>query len=294
MHAHALARDEALYVGGRATSWTGEIDPINSGVHLNWAGELLACGILGDKVRTLVVNMGARAQDGPRDPDNLLGTMERLHGALNSAVRLGWEYHAVEPGVGAIDASGQTVVASRAGAFHPVAGRRHRDHGGGARPRRRDRPRRDGPQYRAAVCARPLWRWRRGQLVKRLRGKAAVSTLDARRADGSLAWRASLPLLATQPALDGNGQVVVVGAGIVALDLEGRTVWSAPSTVPLRAAAFGDGTLAVTRGSELQIVGADGTIRQSLRAGEELTTYPAIAADGTVWVASAKMLYAAR
>ena len=60
------------------------------------------------------------------------------------------------------------------------------------------------------------------------------------------------------------------------------------------ATAFADGTLAVVRGTELQIVANDGSIKQSLRAAEELTTYPAIGPDGAVWVASARTLYVAR
>jgi len=71
-------------------------------------------------------------------------------------------------------------------------------------------------------------------------------------------------------------------------------MWSTLSTVPLHAQAFSDGTLAVVRGAGLQIVGRDGAIRQSLRAAEELTTYPAIGSDGAVWVASARTLYVAR
>jgi len=133
-----------------------------------------------------------------------------------------------------------------------------------------------------------------GQLVQRLRGGATVSRLDARRPDGSLAWSTTLPFVPAQPALDGDGRIYVVGAGIAAFDLEGHLLWSWPSTIGLRAAAFADGTLAVVRGVEVQIVARDGKIKQSFRAAEELTTYPAIASDGSVWVASAKTLYVVR
>ncbi len=83
----------------------------------------------------------------------------------------------------------------------------------------------------------------------------------------------------------------VAGAGLAALDLEGRTLWSLPQSTPLRAQAFAEGTLVVVKGTQLQIVGRDGTVRQTFGAEEELTSYPAIAADGSVWVASVKTLY---
>jgi hypothetical protein len=121
-----------------------------------------------------------------------------------------------------------------------------------------------------------------------------VSRVDARRPDGSLAWSVSATFRATQPPIDGDGRVYLVGSGIAAFDLDGRPLWSSPSSAPLRAQAFVDGTLAIVRGSEIQMVGTDGAIRQSFRTEDELTTYPAIASDGSVWVASAKMLYVVR
>jgi outer membrane protein assembly factor BamB len=123
---------------------------------------------------------------------------------------------------------------------------------------------------------------------------SAVSQLEARRGDGSLAWRTPLTFLATQPPVDGGDRVYVIGAGIAALDLTGRVLWSSSSGERLRVQAFADGTLAVVRGRVLEIVSAEGNVRQSFMAGEELTTYPAIDADGQVWVASAKTLYRTR
>ncbi len=133
-----------------------------------------------------------------------------------------------------------------------------------------------------------------GQYIKSVSEDLTTTRIDARLPDGSLAWRVSLPFLAGQPAIDGNGRVYVVGTGIAALDLSGHVLWSAASSVPMRATAFADGTLAVVRGSALQIVASDGGIRQQFLAAEELTTYPAIGSDGAVWVASAKTLYVAR
>ncbi|TMA22735.1 MAG: hypothetical protein E6J85_03905 [Deltaproteobacteria bacterium] len=120
------------------------------------------------------------------------------------------------------------------------------------------------------------------------------SRLDALRGDGSLAWSVRVPFLARQPPIDGNGRVYLVGLGVAAIDLEGKMLWLNPSPVPVRASAFADGTLALARGSELQIMAPDGSVRQTLRAGEELTSFPAIGPDASVWVASAKTLYVAR
>ncbi len=91
-----------------------------------------------------------------------------------------------------------------------------------------------------------------GQYIKSVSEDLTTTRIDARLPDGSLAWRASLPFLAGQPAIDGNGRVYVVGTGIAALDLRGHVLWSAASSVPMRATAFADGTLAVVRGSALR------------------------------------------
>jgi hypothetical protein len=291
---HVLAREEGFYVAGRAASWTGVLDPVNSGATVAFGGELLACAIQGEQLRTLVANNGLMTNDGPSDPDNTTAEMESLHGP-NSAVRLGWVYRAVEPAVGAIDGGAHTVVALPSGRLVVLSPQGE-------------------PQSKEAVLALDVaidpgatdlsivppfalllyGGGDAGRLAKRRDAGAATSRLDARRPDGSLAWRASLSFLATQPAIDGDHRVYVVGAGIAALDLDGHTLWSSASTLPLRATAFADGTLAVVRGSELQIVANDGSIKQSLRAVEELTTYPAIGPDGAVWVASARTLYVAR
>jgi hypothetical protein len=122
-------------------------------------------------------------------------------------------------------------------------------------------------------------------------------TLHALDAGLAEVWSAALPIApGEEPPIDGGGgRVVVVGNGIASLE-QGRVLWSAPSAVPLLATAFEDGTLAVAKGSELELVDRDGTIRQSLHAGagESITTPPAIAADGAVWVATTKAIYVAR
>jgi hypothetical protein len=60
--------------------------------------------------------------------------------------------------------------------------------------------------------------------------------------------------------------------------------------------AFQDGALAVAVGPELRIVNRDGQIRQRYNTAEHepITTPPAIASDGSVWVGSATALYVAR
>lgn len=293
-YGHVLARDEALYVAGRATSWSGAVDDLDTLAYIGPGGALLSITIQGEEVRTLTASLGLTTHTGGPEPDRVTATMQRLR-AVNEAKRVGWEYAAQQPGVGAIDGAGHAVIALPTGRLVVLAAE------GDLRTAYAivslDVPIDGGATDLSVVPPFALVLYGggdTGSIAQRWGQGAATSRLDARRPDGSLAWHASLPFLATQPALDGGDHVYVVGAGITALDLEGRTVWSSASPVPLRAAAFADGTLAVVRGSELQIVGADGAIRQSLRAAEELTTYPAIAADGSVWVASATSLYAAR
>jgi hypothetical protein len=128
-------------------------------------------------------------------------------------------------------------------------------------------------------------------------GDDAGGTLHCLSFDGSERWSLRLPFASgEEPPVDaGDGRVVVTGAGLASIE-NGRVLWSAPSKTPVLATAFQDGTLAVTTGPELRIVDRDGSIRQSLRASEDdvITTPPAIAHDGTVWVATQKALYVAR
>jgi hypothetical protein len=99
-----------------------------------------------------------------------------------------------------------------------------------------------------------------------------------------------------QPPIDvTDGRLVITGAGLAAVE-KGKIVWWQPSTTAVRATAFVDGTLAVAVGPELRIVSRDGAIRQSFHTdeGDVITTPPAIAPDGTIWVATSKALYVAR
>jgi hypothetical protein len=291
---HVLARDEALYVSGVPTTWSGAIDQDAVEAYVGQSGELLASIVEGDEARMLTINLGLSGPDGPTEPDHMVEETVHLHGP-NAATRSVWSYGVSEPGVGAIDARGETVLALESG--HLVVLWPDGDAKTGRAIVALDAPIDRGATDLSVVPPFAMVLYGGGDagpLVRRWSAGTSSSRLDARRADGSLAWRASLPFLATQPPLDGDHRVYVVGSGIVALDLEGHTLWTLAAAAPLRAATFSDGTLAVVGGDEVRIFGADGAVRRSFRAHEELTTYPAIASDGAVWIASAKTLYVVR
>jgi hypothetical protein len=103
-----------------------------------------------------------------------------------------------------------------------------------------------------------------------------------------------LPMLATQPPIWGGGQrVYVIGNGLAALDA-GKAVWSLTLDEAAYATSFADGSLAVAHGSQISFRDSTGALTQSFRANEPLMTPPAIASDGSVWVASSSALYAVR
>ncbi|MFO7177517.1 MAG: hypothetical protein DIU78_002350 [Pseudomonadota bacterium] len=113
--------------------------------------------------------------------------------------------------------------------------------------------------------------------------------------NGKELWRVAIPFEATQPPVDGGkGRVYVAGKGFAAVE-DGKLLYAHPGDQQW-ATAFEDGTVALAIGPELRIIDRDGTIRQSLRTkdGERLTTPPAIASDGTIWVGSETTLYHAR
>ena len=292
-NAHALAHDDALYASGRSVSWAGTLDSVNYGPVINGAGELLACAVRGDDIRSLVVNNGLPQNELPTDPDHTVARLERPHDA-NVLRSMGLTYSVNEVAVGAIDGSGQTVLALPSGRLVVLSPEGDpeddaRDH----RTGRGDRQGRDGPERGPPVRDRPLRRRRRRRArpaTQRRRDRDAGRRAKGRR----LARVARVAPLRRDPARARRQRPRLPrGQGYRGAGPDGRTLWSVASAVQLRAAAFADGTLAVVRGRDVQIVGRDGAIRQSFRAAEELTTYPAIAADG-IWVASAKTLYAAR
>lgn len=125
-----------------------------------------------------------------------------------------------------------------------------------------------------------------------LQWKSGVVGVDSH---GDDLWEVEVPFRVLSPPLaGGRGTVVVVGDGIAALD-GSKVVWTRPSATPMRASAFADGVLAVTTGRDLWLIESDGRDRLHLRTRDEpITTAPAIASDGSVWVASREALYVAR
>jgi outer membrane protein assembly factor BamB len=106
-------------------------------------------------------------------------------------------------------------------------------------------------------------------------------------------WRATVPFEGLQPPIAGNGgRLYVAGNGLAAVE-DGKVVWSMKSETLTRATAFADGTLAVAVGPALRIVDSGGHIKQEFRTadGEDITTPPAIAGDGAVYVGTAKRVY---
>ncbi len=123
-------------------------------------------------------------------------------------------------------------------------------------------------------------------------------------ADGAEMWRASVPFGATEPAVDASGgRVIIAGRGVVALE-EGKVVWSFDADRAAMATAFGDGSLAIVLGPELRLVDRDGDSIARLMSppeppatdgpGPPFVTPPAVAADGSIWVATERRLFVAR
>jgi hypothetical protein len=108
---------------------------------------------------------------------------------------------------------------------------------------------------------------------------------------GREAWRLDLPFEAHQPAAWGGGErAYVAGDGIAAIE-GGRVEWSMPRRGPARVTAFAEGELALAVGSSLEIVSRDGAVLQTFAADGEILTRPAIAGDGSIFVATASSLF---
>lgn len=123
---------------------------------------------------------------------------------------------------------------------------------------------------------------------------AAGTKLHALRGDGAEAWSVAVPWAVRQPPIDGGqGRVYLVGHGLATID-HGELTSLVPSELPLYATAFADGSLAVVAGKELRLLTRAGKLDGKLEALEPLLTPPAIAGDGSVWVASGEAVYIAR
>ncbi len=122
---------------------------------------------------------------------------------------------------------------------------------------------------------------------------SVVHMLDAA---GKQAWEATVPFVADAPPIDaGGGRVAVAGAGFAAVE-GGKTLWAQTSKSRVFATALADGSALVAVGPELRVTNRDGAILQALRVpeGDAIVAPPAVAADGTAWVATAKALYVVR
>jgi hypothetical protein len=104
-----------------------------------------------------------------------------------------------------------------------------------------------------------------------------------------------IPFEVLQPPIEGTDRFYLAGRGLAAVSPRG-VEWQWPSSQIIFATAFADGTLAVSAGSELRIIAPNGTLRQTLKLSGPgpITTPPAIAPDGSLYVATAEHLYVAR
>jgi PQQ-like domain len=124
-------------------------------------------------------------------------------------------------------------------------------------------------------------------------GAVGLHLLDT---TGKELWRTTIAFAVDAPPIDaGGGRVYLAGAGFAAAE-GGKVLWSHPSSSRVFATALGDGSALVAVGAELRATSRDGAIVQTLRVpdGDSIVAPPAVAADGTAWVATAKGLYAAR
>ena len=129
-----------------------------------------------------------------------------------------------------------------------------------------------------------------------LSGGKGSSTVHMLARDGRELWQASVPFTVDTPPIDaGGGRVYLVGDGFAAAD-HGKILWSQKSTAHPYATSLADGSALLAIGPELRVVSRDGTVVQRLRVpeGDALVVPPAITADGTVCLATAKALYVVR
>ena len=122
-----------------------------------------------------------------------------------------------------------------------------------------------------------------------------TTTLHLLSMSGAAVASVSVPFEVLEPPVDGGaGRIYLAGTGLAAVQ-DGHVLWSQPRGGRTLATAFAGGEVALAVGDTLRIVDRAGTVRQSFTApGETFATPPAIAEDGSVWIATDKGIYAAR
>lgn len=131
--------------------------------------------------------------------------------------------------------------------------------------------------------------------VGRLHGRGArrfpaawtseICALDGR---AQVRWTARVGFPVLQPAVELDGErVLVVGRGVACLEA-GRLLWSRSADEDVHATAFCDGTVALGFGSRVAILDRDGTVLDliGLPDGASVVCPPAIASDGSLVIAT--------
>lgn len=153
-----------------------------------------------------------------------------------------------------------------------------------------------GYAFLEAVGAPPLGEPARLGWLRKAAG-AWTTRLHRHDTKGREVWRVEVGLTVRQPPIDGgSGRVYLAGSnGVVAVE-DGKIVWEQRGEGLMMATAFEDGSLAVANGFKLEIWSRDGQTLQSFETArrEPITTPPAPASDGSIWLATADALYVAR
>jgi hypothetical protein len=109
--------------------------------------------------------------------------------------------------------------------------------------------------------------------------------------------QATVPFPVLQPPIDGEGgRFYLSGQGFAAVGGGYKVAYWNQSKTPSLATAMLGGDVALALGGELRLVARDGTVRQSLHVaeGETILTPPAVAEDGSLFVATEKAIYVAK
>ncbi|MFO0614251.1 MAG: hypothetical protein U0414_16810 [Polyangiaceae bacterium] len=136
----------------------------------------------------------------------------------------------------------------------------------------------------------------RGSRIVDLGTQGGWSTeLELFSAEGESRSRASVDFAVRQPPIDGgDGRVYLAGDGFAAIEHR-ETSWEVRGG-RVRATAFVDGAVALATGPALEIRSPTGDVMTRLETpdGSPFITPPAIARDGSIWVATDRVVYAAR